>query len=282
MIFIVILGVIIAIAAILFAFQNSAVVILTLGIWQFEQSLAIVLLITLGLGVIISLLLSIPTIIKRGWQTSRGKKRIQALEAELDARSQEISKVTETLSVIKQNNQELLKAFDLSDSATGLLRQDRILELVNHLLQQVNTNYHSLCIFLLAIEPAKLNQKLTVENQENAVYRAISNRLKNAVNTDSFLGVTNKKRFICLDLGTTKQSATEYGEYLIDALTESPLKKADGTTMPLKVYVGGVIAYPGNIIDKLRIFQQAEQNLEKAKERKRNSIIVTEVTAVVE
>ena len=74
MIFIVILGVVIAIVAILFAFQNSAVVILTLGIWQFEQSLAIVLLITLGLGVIISLLLSIPTIIKRGWQTSARKR----------------------------------------------------------------------------------------------------------------------------------------------------------------------------------------------------------------
>ena len=88
MIFIVILGVIITIAAILFALQNSAVVILTLGIWQLEQSLAIVLLITLGIGIIISLLISLPTIIKRGWQTSRQKKRIQALEVELNTRSQ--------------------------------------------------------------------------------------------------------------------------------------------------------------------------------------------------
>ena len=75
MVFLVIVGLIIAVAAILFAFQNATVVTISLGVWQFKQSLAIILLATLGLGIIISLLLSVPTIIKRGWQTSRQRKK---------------------------------------------------------------------------------------------------------------------------------------------------------------------------------------------------------------
>ena len=76
MTFVVILGVIIAILAILFAFQNATIIAISLGAWKFEESLAIVLLITLGLGIIISLLLSIPTIIKRGWINSRQQKKL--------------------------------------------------------------------------------------------------------------------------------------------------------------------------------------------------------------
>ncbi len=83
MILVVILGVIIAIFAILFAFQNPTTVAISLGTWQFEESLAIVLLITLGIGIIISLLLSIPTIIKRGWINSRNKRKIAELEAKV-------------------------------------------------------------------------------------------------------------------------------------------------------------------------------------------------------
>ena len=71
MLFFVIFGLVIAIAAILFAFQNSAIVAINFGIWQFKESLAIVLLMTLRLGIIISLLLSIPTLIKRGWKSSK-------------------------------------------------------------------------------------------------------------------------------------------------------------------------------------------------------------------
>ena len=44
MIFVVILGVAIAITAILFAFQNSDIVTISLGVWQFKESLAIILL----------------------------------------------------------------------------------------------------------------------------------------------------------------------------------------------------------------------------------------------
>ena len=287
MLLLVILGLVIAIVAILFAFQNATIVAINFGFWQFKESLAIILLITLGLGIIISLLLSIPTIIKRGWETSRQKKKILALEAELKSRDTQITIREQTNKINEQKTFELLQAFKLNDSVTGLIKQDAAVALTDYLLQQVNNQagnprYHSLGIFLFSIEPGKSKQSINLENQENAIYRAISNRLKNAATLDNFLGVTNKKRFICLFLGKMKSTATEYGEYLIDILTESPLQKADGTTMSLKVWVGGAIANPGDTIDSRSIFKQAEQNLEKAKEQKRNSIVIIEVAAVVE
>lgn len=91
------------------------------------------------------------------------------------------------------------------------------------------------------------------------------------------MGVTNKKRFICLTLGLLGQKATEYGEFLIDRLTEFPLQKADGMTMPLKANIGGAIADPVDNIDSRSLLQQAEQNLEQVKEKSRNSILLTEI-----
>ena len=283
MVFLVIIGLVIAVVAILFAFQNSTVVTISLGVWQFKQSLAIVLLATLGLGIIISLLLSVPTIIKRGWQTSRQRNKILSLESELQSRDTEISGREQKSKVYEQKNQELLQAFELNDPVTGLLKQDAAITLAEYLLEQLktpsgNTRYNSLCGLLLAIEPAKSNRNTTLEIQENAIYRAIANRLRIAAAADSFLGVTDRKRFIYLASGLMGQKAAEHGEYLIERLTESPLQKADGTTLPLKVFIGGAIADPADIIDARQLFKQAEQNLEIAKEQRRELILITEVT----
>jgi len=70
----------IAISAVIFALQNSVPVTVSFLFWKFESSLALVLLISLGLGVLVSFLLSIPTMIKRNLAISNYKKRIQELE----------------------------------------------------------------------------------------------------------------------------------------------------------------------------------------------------------
>ena len=75
-----IIALFIAISAVIFALQNSVAVTVSFLIWKFESSLALVLLISLGLGVLVSFLLSIPTMIKRNWSISNYKKRIQELE----------------------------------------------------------------------------------------------------------------------------------------------------------------------------------------------------------
>jgi len=71
-----ILGIAFAAIAILFALQNSAVVTVTLGLWQFESSLAITLLICLGIGVLITALVTTPSIVGLNWTHSRLQKEV--------------------------------------------------------------------------------------------------------------------------------------------------------------------------------------------------------------
>ena len=47
--------------------------------------------------------------------------------------------------------------------------------------------------------------------------------------------------------------------------------------MSLKVYLGGAIADPADRIDSRGFLQQAEQNLEQAREQKRNPVVITEI-----
>lgn len=287
MIFLVIAGLIMALGAILFAFQNSTIVTISLGVWQFQQSLAIVLLITLGMGIIISLLMSIPTIIKRGLQSAKHKKKIKALEAQLQEQEHYSAKQKVVIKAQQNNYYELLNALNSKDSVTDLLNKDTAIQLTTHLLEQMKyqstiARYSSLCVLLLSIDPAKANRDLVHESNLNSIYKAISHRLENSASPDTFLAITEKRRFICLIPGLAGQKATEYGEYLQNKIIESPLQKADGSTMNLEVTVGGVIVDPDDAVDSRNIFKQAEQNLEIALEEKgRNRLVLSEITTKI-
>jgi len=90
-----IIALFIAISAVIFALQNSVAVTVSFLIWKFESSLALVLLISLGLGILASFFLSFPTMIKRNWSISNYKKRIQELE----------EKIQEMENASKKNNE---------------------------------------------------------------------------------------------------------------------------------------------------------------------------------
>lgn len=287
MIFLVIAGLIMALGAILFAFQNSTIVTISLGVWQFQQSLAIVLLITLGIGIIISLLMSIPTIIKRGLQSGKQKKKIKALEAQLQEQEDYSAKQKVVIKAQQKNYYEILNALNSNDTVTDLLNKDTAITLTNHLLllmkhQSNIARYSSLCVLLLSIDPAKAHRDLIQESSLNSIYKAIAHRLENSVSPDTFIAITEKRRFICLIPGLAGQKATEYGEYLQNKIIESPLQKADGSTMNLEVTIGGVIVDPDDAVESRNIFKQAEQNLEIALEEKgRNRLVLSEITTKV-
>ena len=92
-----IVGVAFAIAAVGFALQNNVPVTVVFAFWRFDSSLALVLLLALGLGVIIAGLATSPAVIKSQWTLSRLRRqvadlvndkaalarRVGALEAEL-------------------------------------------------------------------------------------------------------------------------------------------------------------------------------------------------------
>ena len=277
MIIVLILGVLIAILVTFFAFQNPTTVVINLGAAQFEESLVTVLLITLGLGIIISLLSFMPTFIQRGWINSRQKKKISYLETTIDDQEQELTQKSKYIQLLRQNYQEVLHVFSLADSATGFLHPQATITLVTYLLAQIKITINPLCLFMLSVEPAKSDYHISNTEWENSVNRAIARRLMQAIYSNSFLGVCEQQYYVCLALNLTPEKANEYGEYLIGQLTESPLQKADGTTMALKVYIGGAIADPADKIDSHSLLQQAEQNLEQARENKRSSVIITEI-----
>ena len=78
-----IVGILFAIVAALFAMQNIVPVVVSLGFWSFEGSLALVLLMTLGLGALIAGLVSSPAMIRRQWNTSKLARQVADLERRL-------------------------------------------------------------------------------------------------------------------------------------------------------------------------------------------------------
>ncbi|MCX7165513.1 MAG: lipopolysaccharide assembly protein LapA domain-containing protein [Rhodocyclales bacterium] len=85
---ILILGIIVAIAAVVFALQNNLPVVVAIALWRFEGSLALVLLVSLGLGALIAGLLSSPSVITRQWALGRLRKQVADLERQLAGQQQ--------------------------------------------------------------------------------------------------------------------------------------------------------------------------------------------------
>jgi uncharacterized integral membrane protein len=76
------ISLLIAIIAVIFSLQNLATVTVTFLFWSINGSLALVLLVTLAAGVLISLLASLPGLVQGKWATTSQRKKGAALEAE--------------------------------------------------------------------------------------------------------------------------------------------------------------------------------------------------------
>lgn len=79
-----ILGIVFAIGAVLFALQNNVAITVAFAVWQFEGSQALILLLSLGLGVLITCLVSSPMVIRRQWEANRMRRQIVDLERQID------------------------------------------------------------------------------------------------------------------------------------------------------------------------------------------------------
>lgn len=78
-----IIGIILAILLVVFALQNAAEVLIHLWFWEAYISLALVLLVTFGMGAVIGVLFSIPSIRKRAIASSQKDKKIAQLNDEI-------------------------------------------------------------------------------------------------------------------------------------------------------------------------------------------------------
>ncbi|MBK8742274.1 MAG: LapA family protein [Betaproteobacteria bacterium] len=99
-----IVGIAFAIGAVLFALQNVAPVTVTLAFWSFEGSLALVLLLTLGLGALIAGLVSSPAMVRRQWSIARLGRKVADLEkklAEQTRRNEELAASASALASVE-------------------------------------------------------------------------------------------------------------------------------------------------------------------------------------
>lgn len=77
-----ILGIVFALGAVGFALQNDVPVTVMLSDWHFDSSLAVVVLVALGVGVLIAALVSTPRVIEGLWTKARLRRQLATVETD--------------------------------------------------------------------------------------------------------------------------------------------------------------------------------------------------------
>jgi len=91
----VIVAIVIAVAGVAFATQNSVPATVVFLFWRFDGSLGVILLLALALGALIVALLSTPATLRANWVIRRQRKEIDSLKtanAEARARAAEVER----------------------------------------------------------------------------------------------------------------------------------------------------------------------------------------------
>lgn len=95
-----IVALVIAVIAVLFALQNSMLVTISFLSWEISGSLSLVLLATLAIGVLIGLLVLAPSALKKTFKASSQRKRINALEHEVSEHKAKVAELQKPAPVI--------------------------------------------------------------------------------------------------------------------------------------------------------------------------------------
>jgi putative membrane protein len=93
LILILLLALLAAIAAVVLAFGNPGVITVHFLTWNFDSSLALLLLASFGLGVVLGWLLTVPSSIKKSLTIAGHKKKIDNLEKQVAAKTYNLPKV---------------------------------------------------------------------------------------------------------------------------------------------------------------------------------------------
>ena len=75
-----IVAIILAALTALFAIQNSDVITVSFLGWEWEASLALILIVTLGVGTLVGYLAGLPSRMKKGSQLRQAKRDLEGLE----------------------------------------------------------------------------------------------------------------------------------------------------------------------------------------------------------
>ena len=86
-----IIGLLLGALVVIFALQNLAPVTVSLFAWEFEGSLALIVILAMLSGIIVSMLVSIPSAIRNSLRLSRLASQNQRLASELSAHKQALT-----------------------------------------------------------------------------------------------------------------------------------------------------------------------------------------------
>jgi len=267
----VISALVIAFLAILFALQNTNLVTIQFFLWQYQQSLALVLLATLAIGIIVGLLVSFPAIIRRNFKAARLKKQTDTLTEMVQEKEQEIGAVAQKTDVVKQNYGDLLKSLDLIEPITGLLRYPLLSQMLVSQLQaeqgQADSVARSLSVLLFKVQP----QAATVNHTTDAL-AAVARLLKQHASVHSWCYSDGEGLFATLTSDMDMRATTRYGETLQATLLEQLPPLATGEAMAVDISVGGAIAPTPKGVDAQTIVSTAKTALDQALQRGRNRL----------
>lgn len=260
----VVFALIISLIAILFALQNAYAIPVSFLIWRFYGSLALILLLTLALGVIIGLLVTAPTIIKRGWVSSRQKRQLNQLEEEYQGQAQDASSQKKKLDLMHATQIQLFTALGLTESKTGLLDYRLLEPVLTYALGKMGADpesswHRSICLFVMDVEDAPSADSA----HSTVVWSILTDRLQRQLSPRSWLHFDGKRRLYCVTLGMAIEAAADYGEFLSTSLNE-PLQLMDGSEVSVSLTVGGAIARQHTTVTSQQLIAQAEQMLEKS------------------
>ncbi|MBF2078336.1 MAG: DUF1049 domain-containing protein [Synechococcales cyanobacterium T60_A2020_003] len=280
----IILALAIALLAVLFALQNKAIVTISFFIWTFNQPLAVVILSTLGIGVLVGLLVSVPAILRRNWRISRQVTQINSLESQIQTHQTEVSAIAaahqQELDRTRQSHQALLSALSIVEPQTGLLSHTTAAQAASYLLQQSvqKPELQSVCAYV--IEQNELQETTVPQDQilRQGILRAIATRLQACATPTSWLHSDGSGRLICLTPGLNPKSALDYGEKMRAALSDTPLTLENGATLPSNISIGGAIAESAEHLEGSQLIDQAVQALQNAKQRGQNRFRLEQVT----
>ena len=78
--------IVLTLVSVIFAIQNSAVITVSFLVWELNASLALILIITLGAGILIGYLAGLPSVWKKGAEARKLHREIDDLEKVTTAR----------------------------------------------------------------------------------------------------------------------------------------------------------------------------------------------------
>jgi putative membrane protein len=107
------LALFIALLAVVFALQNTMMVTVAFLFWKFDGSLALVLLLALAVGALISFLASLPSLVRGGLSRRTLRKRADELESNLNLERQHLEEAQLHLDEHKQRLDEAQRNLDL-------------------------------------------------------------------------------------------------------------------------------------------------------------------------